>query len=95
MVLRKVLNMTVKSLKLARKGDICQVVDVVTGHPLSDRLLELGVQSGELLAVVHEAPFSGDPIVVDVCGTRLALRRSEAELIFVSEETSSGKESNS
>lgn len=87
--------MTVKTLKLAKKGDVCRVVDVVSGHPLSDRLLELGVQSGELLAVVHEAPFSGDPIVVDVCGTRLALRRSEAELIFVSQKCPSGEELNS
>ncbi|MEN9810926.1 MAG: hypothetical protein RLZZ488_2493 [Pseudomonadota bacterium] len=87
--------MTVKTLKSARKGDVCRVVDVVSGHPLSERLLELGVQSGELVRIVHEAPFSGDPIVVDVCGTRLALRRSEAELIFVSEMTSSGKDSNS
>ena len=87
--------MTVKTLKSARKGDVCRVVDVVSGHPLSERLLELGVQSGELVRIVHEAPFSGDPIVVDVCGTRLALRRSEAELIFVSEKTASGKDSNS
>lgn len=75
--------MAVKTLKLAKKGDVYRVVDVVSGHPFSERLLELGLHSGELVAVVHEAPFSGDPIVLDVCGTRLALRRAEAELIFV------------
>lgn len=75
-----------KSLKFAKKGDSFRITDVVTGHPLSNRLLELGLQAGERICVVHEAPWSRDPIVLDVCGTRLALRRDEAALILVEQE---------
>jgi len=72
-----------KTLKTSRKDERFRVVDVVPGHPLSDRLLELGLQAGECLQVIHEAPLSGDPIVLEINGTRLALRRSEADLVLV------------
>lgn len=78
----------VKSLKLSKKGDSYRIRDVVPGHPLSDRLLELGLQTGEIVEVIHEAPLSRDPIVISICGTRLALRREEAGLVLVDELTS-------
>lgn len=59
------------------------VLDVSTGHPLSERLVELGFVAGEAIEIVHEAPLSRDPIVVVCAGTRIALRRDEADLILV------------
>ena len=47
-----------------------------------DRLLDLGFTPGEEVIVTHEVPF-GDPLVVRVRGTLLALRRREASWIFV------------
>ncbi|MEN9826583.1 MAG: hypothetical protein RI953_2328 [Pseudomonadota bacterium] len=79
----RVTEVSSKSLKLARKDESFRILDVVSGHPLSERLLELGLQTGEFVKIVHEAPLSGDPIVLEVCGTKLALRREEAALIFV------------
>lgn len=77
--------MEYKSLKSAKKGQCFRIFDIVSGHPMTERLLELGLQSGELVRITHEAPVSGDPIVLEVCGTRLALRRDEAALVFVQE----------
>ena len=46
------------------------------------RLLDLGLTPGEEMAVVQAVPF-GDPLVVEVRGMRLALRRREAAWIRV------------
>lgn len=46
------------------------------------RLLDLGLTPGEPVAVVQSVPL-GDPVVVEVRGVRLALRRREAGWIWV------------
>jgi Fe2+ transport system protein FeoA len=46
------------------------------------RLLDLGFTPGEEVAIVQAVPL-GDPLVVAVRGTRLALRRREAAWIWV------------
>lgn len=47
------------------------------------RLMELGLIEGADVAVVHQAPFGGDPIAVRVRGSLIALRRAEANLLEV------------
>ena len=47
------------------------------------RLLDLGLTPGEEMCVVQAVPL-GDPLVVEVRGMRLALRRREAAWIRVS-----------
>ena len=51
--------------------------------PLVRRLLELGFCSGEHVEVIAEARPGRDPFVVRVGNTTLALRRCEAETIWV------------
>ncbi|MEW6732006.1 MAG: ferrous iron transport protein A [Acidobacteriota bacterium] len=46
------------------------------------RLLDLGFTPGEEVAVVQVAPL-GEPLIVSLRGTRLALRRREAAWILV------------
>jgi ferrous iron transport protein A len=46
------------------------------------RLLDLGLTPGEEMAIVQSVPL-GDPLVVEVRGMRLALRRREASWIRV------------
>ncbi len=46
------------------------------------RLLDLGLTPGEPVAVIRATPL-GDPLVVAVRGTQLALRRREASWIQV------------
>ena len=47
-----------------------------------DRLQDLGFTPGEPVAVVRSTPL-GDPLVVVVRGTQLALRKREASWIVV------------
>jgi ferrous iron transport protein A len=51
--------------------------------PLERRLLELGFISGEQFEILAEARPGRDPFVVRVGDTTLALRRREAESIWV------------
>lgn len=50
---------------------------------LRDRLEELGFLPGEMVRVVATAFPSGDPIAVRIGNTTFALRRHEAEMIFI------------
>jgi ferrous iron transport protein A len=54
-----------------------------TVSPLERRLLELGFISGEQFEIVAEAWPGHDPFVVRIGSTTLALRRREAESIWV------------
>lgn len=74
------------SLSALRPGTAATVLGV--GHaneisPIERRLLELGFISGERVEVIAEARPGHDPFVVRVGNTQLALRRREAETIWV------------
>jgi ferrous iron transport protein A len=75
------------SLSALSPGTIGTVVSVgdrsETLSTLDRRLLELGFCSGERIEVLAEARPGRDPFVVRVGHTTLALRRSEAENIWV------------
>ena len=51
---------------------------------LENRLIELGFVEGASVKILHEGPFSGDPIAVRVNNATIALRRREAMAILVS-----------
>jgi len=51
--------------------------------PLERRLLEFGFVSGEWVEILAEARPGRDPFVVRVGQTTLALRRSEAQSVWV------------
>lgn len=52
--------------------------------PVVLRLVELGMTPGTPVAVVRRAPF-GEPIEVELRGTRLCLRRADAAAFGVTE----------
>lgn len=54
---------------------------------MHQRIQEMGVIEGREVEVVRLAPL-GDPIEISVCGYFLSLRKSEAVLISIEEETS-------
>lgn len=59
------------------------VVEAVAGPPaLQQRLMEFGVLDGEAVEVLAKAPL-GDPIEIQIGGTRLSLRKAEAAAIRV------------
>ena len=73
-------------MKLANltNGEEANVVEVVGNSAVARRLMEMGVVPGVSIKVIKTAPF-GDPIQIRVRGYSLAMRKTEAETIFVSQ----------
>src|SRR5436190_776495 len=70
------------ALPILKKGSRAEIADVGGegySSELIRRLMEMGFLKGSTLEVLHEAPFSGDPIAVRVRGSIIALRRNEAK----------------
>ena len=72
---------TLANLTVGRQA---KVVNVSGKTAVTHRLMEMGVIPGVAVKVIKTAPF-GDPIQIRVRGYSLAMRRSEAEIIEVSE----------
>jgi ferrous iron transport protein A len=73
-------------LKPGDQGRIVRIDTAGTEGPaaeLAARLMEMGLLEGSAVTLVHEAPFGGDPIAVRVRGALIALRRGEANLVWV------------
>lgn len=70
-------------LSQCNPGQKLRVIKTQPDQLISQRLMELGFIQGAEVAILHEAPFSKDPIAVMVRGSRIALRKSEAQWIEV------------
>ena len=80
-------------LSAARPGDKGVIVDVrAESHPgdhgvavdeLQRRLLEFGFVEGARIEVLHEGAFRRDPIAVRLDDMRVALRRRDAEDVWI------------
>jgi ferrous iron transport protein A len=73
--------MTLANLAVGKEA---KVVNVAGRTAVARRLMEMGVVPGVTIKVIKMAPF-GDPIQIKVRGYSLAMRKSEAETIEVSE----------
>ena len=73
--------MTLGQLK---KGQKAKVLQAPESQGLGERLVEFGFVADATLEVLAEAPFGGDPILVMIHGTRVAVRRDDANSIPVS-----------
>ena len=60
-----------------------RVDDVQPGDPIARRLRELGFVNGEPVRMVTSGPFGRDPVLVEIGATRFALRRREAERVWL------------
>jgi ferrous iron transport protein A len=67
-----------------KKGQKAQVIRAPESQGLGERLLEFGFVQGATLEILAEAPFGGDPILVMIHGTRVAVRRDDASVVQVS-----------
>ncbi|HEX8289252.1 MAG TPA: ferrous iron transport protein A [Pyrinomonadaceae bacterium] len=65
-------------------GAEAKVIRVAGKTAVTRRLMEMGVVPGVAVKVIKTAPF-GDPIQIRVRGYSLAMRKSEAENVEVSE----------
>jgi Fe2+ transport system protein FeoA len=73
--------MTLANLEI---GAEARVTKINGNTAVTRRLMEMGVVPGVSVKVVKSAPF-GDPIQVLVRGYNLAMRKSEADFIEVSQ----------
>lgn len=71
-----------KNLSEVLHGVWHQIESLVGPEDACYRLLELGFTPGAEVKVAHAAPL-GEPLVVVLRGTRLALRKDEAAWIIV------------
>jgi ferrous iron transport protein A len=79
-------------LSQARPGDRGVIVDVradhagghgVDVHELERRLLEFGFVEGAAFEIIHQGLIGADPIAVRLDDMRVALRRRDAEDVWV------------
>lgn len=73
--------MTLANLEI---GSEARVTKINGNNAVTKRLMEMGVVPGVSVKIVKSAPF-GDPIQILVRGYNLAMRRSEADVIEVSQ----------
>ena len=75
-----------KQMTLAnlQSGAEARVLKINGNNAITRRLMEMGVVPGVAVKVVKAAPF-GDPIQILVRGYNLAMRKSEADVIEVSQ----------
>ncbi len=69
-----------KSLDQLFRGQRAVVARVTGTGAIQQRLLEMGVCQGAEVSVIRFAPL-GDPMVVQVRGSHLTMRKSEAALV--------------
>jgi ferrous iron transport protein A len=70
------------SLAVLRAGERGRVQAGKMDHPVSQRLLAMGLLPGTEVGVVQVAPL-GDPVEIEFRGMRLSLRRSDAVAVEV------------
>ena len=79
--------MTLLDLPTGSSATVAAVDDVHANDAIARRLRELGFVAGEPVRVVTRGPFGGDPLLVQIAGTRFALRRVEAARVRLAEST--------
>jgi Fe2+ transport system protein FeoA len=80
--------MNSKTLSTLRENTWARVTQIQPG-PIAPRLVEMGFCEGSEVRVLYKAPFNG-PLAVDLGASVVALRQSEAEMVWVVDEKREG-----
>ena len=75
--------MTLKELAIGNSGVVAKLS---TTGPLKQRLLDMGITKGTRVKVIKIAPL-GDPIEIEIRGYNLSVRKADAELIEIKEDS--------
>ena len=70
--------MTLSELHINQEMAVSEIED----HPLKTKLLEMGFRKGKLVKLAGKAPL-GDPLLVELSGYKLMIRKKEAQLIKI------------
>jgi ferrous iron transport protein A len=79
------LNPALRTLFDLQPGDRAVVVDIDHDASIGRRLLSMGLMPGSHLRVLRRAPL-GDPIMVELPGCVVCLRRRDAQSVTVEDE---------
>ena len=71
-----------RALSSLEAGETGVIESIETSSYVAYKLMEMGLGQGETIRYIRKAPF-GDPLEFEVMGCRLAIRRSEADMIYV------------
>lgn len=76
-----------RTCSLAELGCSCpaRIIGFTSDDQISKRLFDLGFAPGELAALVRKAPMR-DPLVFDIGGSQIVLRKREASRIMVEQQ---------
>lgn len=77
--------MTIKDLKI---GEVALITKVDVSAPLRLRLLDMGFIPNTVVKVQKIAPL-GNPIQIQIRGYEIAIRKEDAEKIYVKKENKS------
>lgn len=66
-----------------RRGDHARIHHIDAADALLRKLLEMGIEEGMELTLLHEGPVRRDPLAVRLGDRIVALRRRDAEHITV------------
>jgi ferrous iron transport protein A len=70
-------------LSLLRRGAHARITHIDASDNLARKLLEMGIEEGMELEVLHEGPVRRDPLAVRLNDRLIALRRRDAAAIHV------------
>lgn len=73
------------TLNTLRCGDKATVVSIDTNTILKRRLMDMGLTRGAQVQIRQFAPL-GDPMLIDIMGYALSIRKSDAKYIVVERE---------
>ena len=73
-----------KTLRQVKVGETAMVVKLHGEGAVKRRIMDMGITKGVSVAVRKVAPL-GDPVEVTVRGYELSLRKSDAEMVEVTE----------
>lgn len=70
-------------LTTLQRGQKARILGIEGNEALSRKLLELGVEEGQEVALLHEGPVGRDPLAIRMNDRIIALRRRDASHIHV------------
>ena len=70
-------------LSSLRRGDHARIHHIDANDSLARKLLEMGIEEGMEVTLLHEGPIRRDPMAIRLGDRIIALRRRDADVISV------------
>ena len=71
-----------KTAAMLKFGESGIITGIDNSHPSARRIIEVGFTPGQHIELINETAFS-DPLAFSLRGTIIAIRRNEADSIYI------------